>query len=72
MAQPVLGRGLLQTDLSLDAAVQPGWGSFSLTPTREFPCKLYHTTGICINGDDCMFSHEPLTDETQELLDKVK
>lgn len=37
----------------------------------EFPCKLYHTTGICINGDDCMFSHEPLTDETQELLDKM-
>ncbi|KQK85013.1 hypothetical protein AAES_43168 [Amazona aestiva] len=32
---------------------------------------LFHTTGNCINGDDCMFSHEPLTEETRELLDKM-
>ncbi|XP_018088775.1 zinc finger CCCH domain-containing protein 4 isoform X2 [Xenopus laevis] len=38
---------------------------------NDFPCKLYHTTGNCINGDDCMFSHEPLTDETQQFLNKI-
>ncbi|XP_048348823.1 zinc finger CCCH domain-containing protein 4 [Sphaerodactylus townsendi] len=37
----------------------------------DFPCKLFHTTGNCINGGDCMFSHEPLTDETRELLEKM-
>lgn len=24
-----------------------------------------------MNGEDCMFSHESLTEDTQELLDKV-
>ncbi|XP_069500637.1 zinc finger CCCH domain-containing protein 4 isoform X2 [Ambystoma mexicanum] len=37
----------------------------------DFPCKVYHTTGNCINGDDCMFSHEPLNDDTQEHLDRM-
>lgn len=39
---------------------------------REFPCKLFHTTGKCVNNDECMFSHEPLNDDTQELLNKVR
>lgn len=38
---------------------------------RDFPCKLFHTTGNCVNGEECMFSHEALTEDTQELLDKV-
>lgn len=44
----------------------------SLTPVlREFPCKLFHTTGNCVNGDECMFSHDALNEDTQDLLDKV-
>uniref|UniRef100_A0A4W5JKW7 Zinc finger CCCH-type containing 4 n=1 Tax=Hucho hucho TaxID=62062 RepID=A0A4W5JKW7_9TELE len=39
--------------------------------SRDFPCKLFHTTGSCVNGDECMFSHEPLTDDTQDLLNKM-
>lgn len=45
---------------------------FSLIQTlREFPCKLFHTTGNCVNNDECMFSHEALNDDTKELLNKV-
>lgn len=39
---------------------------------REFPCKLFHTTGNCVNGDECMFSHDALSDDTQDLLNKVR
>lgn len=39
---------------------------------REFPCKLFHTTGNCVNSDECMFSHDALNDDTQELLNKVR
>ncbi|KAL0972970.1 hypothetical protein UPYG_G00197150 [Umbra pygmaea] len=46
-------------------------GHFTLQMTRDFPCKLFHTTGSCVNGDECMFSHEPLTDDTQDLLNKM-
>ncbi|KAI9536889.1 hypothetical protein NQZ68_030111 [Dissostichus eleginoides] len=38
---------------------------------REFPCKLFHTTGNCVNGDECMFSHDALNEDTQDLLDKM-
>ncbi|CDQ67658.1 unnamed protein product [Oncorhynchus mykiss] len=44
---------------------------FFNSPARDFPCKLFHTTGSCVNGDECMFSHEPLTDDTQDLLNKM-
>lgn len=43
-----------------------------LSLLREFPCKLFHTTGKCVNNDECMFSHEALNDDTQELLNKVR
>ncbi|KAI7687289.1 hypothetical protein SSS_04152 [Sarcoptes scabiei] len=34
----------------------------------EFPCKFFHTNTKCYAGENCRFSHKPLSDEMREVL----
>ena len=38
---------------------------------EQFPCKFFHTSGICRNGDTCRFSHAPLDEDGRKMLDKA-
>ncbi|KAM7418443.1 hypothetical protein PAMA_015862 [Pampus argenteus] len=38
---------------------------------KTFPCKFFHRKGKCSQGADCRFSHEPLDDITNQLLDEA-
>ncbi|XP_044044760.1 uncharacterized protein LOC122872829 isoform X2 [Siniperca chuatsi] len=38
---------------------------------KSFPCKFFHRKGKCSQGADCRFSHEPLNDVTNQLLDEA-
>ncbi|KAL2610331.1 hypothetical protein R1flu_028904 [Riccia fluitans] len=35
---------------------------------KAFPCKFFHTRGLCYDGDNCLFSHRPITEEEREKL----
>ncbi|GIY91048.1 hypothetical protein CEXT_748261 [Caerostris extrusa] len=35
---------------------------------RDFPCKFYHTGAECYAKNGCRFSHEPLSEEMQNIL----
>ncbi|XP_024145255.1 uncharacterized protein LOC112157040 [Oryzias melastigma] len=38
---------------------------------KSFPCKFFHRRGKCSQQENCRFSHEPLTDVTEKLLDEA-
>ncbi|XP_040002027.1 uncharacterized protein LOC120800191 [Xiphias gladius] len=38
---------------------------------KSFPCKFFHRKGKCSQRADCKFSHEPLNETTNRLLDEA-
>ncbi|BBN20403.1 protein MpC3H34 [Marchantia polymorpha subsp. ruderalis] len=35
---------------------------------KAFPCKFFHTRGLCYDGDSCLFSHGPISEEAREKI----
>ncbi|XP_061589103.1 uncharacterized protein LOC133453770 [Cololabis saira] len=38
---------------------------------KSFPCKFFHRNGYCSKKDDCRFSHGPLNEVTEKLLEEA-
>ncbi|XP_043969207.1 uncharacterized protein LOC122829060 [Gambusia affinis] len=38
---------------------------------KSFPCKFFHRKGNCLQEGNCRFSHEPLNDVTEKLLEQA-
>lgn len=38
---------------------------------KSFPCKFFHRKEKCSQGAECRFSHEPLNEVTERLLDEA-
>uniref|UniRef100_A0A3P9N5J9 Uncharacterized LOC103463473 n=1 Tax=Poecilia reticulata TaxID=8081 RepID=A0A3P9N5J9_POERE len=38
---------------------------------ESFPCKFFHKKGNCLQEGNCRFSHEPLNDVTEKLLEEA-
>ncbi|KAM4750828.1 uncharacterized protein FYW61_005218 [Anableps anableps] len=38
---------------------------------KSFPCKFFHRKGNCLQEGNCRFSHEPLNDITEKLLEEA-
>uniref|UniRef100_A0A1A8G1C0 C3H1-type domain-containing protein n=2 Tax=Nothobranchius korthausae TaxID=1143690 RepID=A0A1A8G1C0_9TELE len=38
---------------------------------KSFPCKFFHRKGTCLHEENCKFSHDPLNEVTEKLLDEV-
>jgi hypothetical protein len=40
--------------------------------TRKIPCRFFHLKYYCIEGNQCRFSHEPISaEEHRALFDQV-
>uniref|UniRef100_A0A1A8AYD4 C3H1-type domain-containing protein n=1 Tax=Nothobranchius furzeri TaxID=105023 RepID=A0A1A8AYD4_NOTFU len=38
---------------------------------KSFPCKFFHRKRTCLHEENCKFSHDPLNEVTEKLLDEV-
>jgi hypothetical protein len=35
---------------------------------HDFPCKFFHTGLKCMHGDNCKFSHQPLSEQVHKTI----
>ncbi|XP_070406724.1 streptococcal hemagglutinin isoform X1 [Nothobranchius furzeri] len=44
---------------------------FLYQESQSFPCKFFHRKRTCLHEENCKFSHDPLNEVTEKLLDEV-